>query len=258
MPNIPPAIVGAELVEGAGGLFPNRLPADGVVELAPPNRPGPEEAGVVEVLVEDGAPPKSPPAGLVLLPNKEVAVPVGVLLPPAAAPALPNENEGVPAPEPAPVPVAGALPNRPPEAGADVVVLLEAAPDELGAPKVNDMMVERVVQASSMRRLTVRRSQRFYRQNLERRIKSVNPTPRMSRDSYSPDGICDEAGVVNGWMFCNRMLRSFNVVGAFFDVAPWTSSTRVGPGAQAPFLTGCPGGRSLTKGTYLPCTPGMS
>lgn len=159
-------------------MFPNRPPVDGVVELAPPNKPGPEAAGVVEVLVEDGAAPKSPPAGLVLLPNKEVAVLVGVLLPPEAAPALPNENEGVPVPEPAPVPVAGALPNRPPEAGADVVVLLEAGPDELGAPKVNDMLVERVVQASSMRRLTVRRSQRFLSTKSRKGASKCHPKPQ--------------------------------------------------------------------------------
>lgn len=152
-PNNPP-LAGADVVAGVAALLPNNPPVDGVVELAPPKRPGPEAAGVVEVLFEAAAPPNSPPDGFGALPNKEPAVLVGVLLLPAAeAPAVPNENEGG-----ALVALAFALPNSPPDAGADVVALFEAAPDELGAPNVNDMMAERDVEASSMCRRSRDRS----------------------------------------------------------------------------------------------------
>lgn len=47
---------------------------------------------------------------------------------------MPKENLGVPE-------EAAALPNRPPPAGAVLVVLLGAAPEELGVPKLNDMVI---------------------------------------------------------------------------------------------------------------------
>lgn len=46
---------------------------------------------------------------------------------------MPKENLGVPD--------AAAVPKRPPVAGAVLVVLLDAAPEELGVPKLNDMAI---------------------------------------------------------------------------------------------------------------------
>jgi hypothetical protein len=60
-----------------------------------------------------------------------VALLAGVdVLPAAEAPALPKENPGAPV----------AAPKRLPDAGADDVVLLLGALEELGFPKLNDIL----------------------------------------------------------------------------------------------------------------------
>jgi hypothetical protein len=51
----------------------------------------------------------------------------------AVPPGVPKENFGAVAPAAAP-------PNKPPEAGAVDVALFEGAPEELGVPKLKDMV----------------------------------------------------------------------------------------------------------------------
>jgi len=146
-PNSPP-LAGAEVagvVEGAVAARvapPKSEPPDaGVVDALPPNNPV-EGVAVPEGVLEDGAAPKRLPAGFGVLPplacpNKEPALPEGVAgLAPEAPPRFPKENEGVVLPD-------AAAPKMPPEAGAVVVALFDGAPDELGVPKVYDMIASK-------------------------------------------------------------------------------------------------------------------
>lgn len=145
-----PPVAGADEAAGVAEEFPNNPPVDGVVVFGAPKRPVPVAAGDDEELLAAEAPPNRPPAGFaesVFCPNNEPALVAGVVLLPAA---VPKENLGVPA----------AAPNRPPEAGAVVVGLFEAAPDELGAPKLNDMMADMHREAPSTGQ-NIYRSQRL-------------------------------------------------------------------------------------------------
>lgn len=128
LPNKPPEVVDAPVAAP-----PKRPPVAGVVEDPPPNRPPPEVVGVAEA--EGMAfPEKSPPvagfcaAVLPWPPNK----PPGGLV--AGVVDFPKEKPGVPE-------AAGAVPNRPPAAGAVLVVLLGAAPEVLGVPKLKAMAI---------------------------------------------------------------------------------------------------------------------
>lgn len=135
-PNKPP-VAGADEVAGVEDalLPPNRLEVAGVVELLPLKRLPPAAAGV---LVE--APPPKRPPGFEFCPPNKLLVPGNVVgvddaavlaFAPVEPPTELKEKVGVPV----------AAPKRPPDAGAVVVVFFEAAPDELGVPKLNDMML---------------------------------------------------------------------------------------------------------------------
>lgn len=119
-PNKPPGAGAAVPVAGvdAAGFAPKRPPGAPAVEgvVLDPNKPPPLD--VVAGVDEAAAPLKRPPPP--------------APLDPVAPPAEPNENLGVLPPL--------APPKIPPAAGADEVALLDWPAEELGVPKLNDMM----------------------------------------------------------------------------------------------------------------------
>lgn len=129
LPNKPPDVAGAP-----AAAPPKRPDVAGVVEDPPPNRLPPEVVGVAEA-EEAAGPPKRPPAAgfcAAVLPWPPNSPPPGGLV--AGVVDFPKEKLGVPE-------AAGAVPNRPPAAGAVLVVLLGAAPEVLGVPKLKAMAI---------------------------------------------------------------------------------------------------------------------
>lgn len=124
----------AEAVLAVGVVEPKRPPVEGVVEVLPPKRAPVEGVAAVP----EGAPNRTDfgfsESPLLGCPKTEPALPADVdELPAAAPPNDPKENLGVLLPE--------AEPKRPSVAGAEVVVLFDCSFDELGVPKLNDMVV---------------------------------------------------------------------------------------------------------------------
>lgn len=118
---------------------PNRPPVDGVVLAAPPKS---DAAGAEVVGVELLPPPKrDEPPGVVAAPEKRLE-PAGFWAPAFCCPKMPlagGAAEVLPAVPPPPN-VGAPPPNRPPVDGAVELVLLAAAPDELGVPKLKDIV----------------------------------------------------------------------------------------------------------------------
>lgn len=136
-PKSPPGRGVADVEVADVFLAPKRPVEDGVVEV-PPKSPAPE-VGFEPVFAEEAVAPKGFPDGFCASPagfwlKRVPPLFDGVALSPELPPTVPNEKDGVP-PEPPP--------KRPPDAGAVLVALFGGALDELGVPKVKDMVASR-------------------------------------------------------------------------------------------------------------------